>query len=326
MASPDPARAFEEDGFAILPGYLSPDDVGSALGELEAVFPTAAEFHDNVAPERNERFRDEFGGIVDFPFVSPELSLLAVHPRLVDLAHRLLGTKDLRVYSIEAWAKYTGAADYDQSLHRDYLNHSLLVPAPDQSPAQVEMFVYLCDVPAGLGPPSYVPVRHTRGLPALPNWYPQRPGVSDADRAPWDRRGLPHRDLPPRHGPGRAPRGPVHDPRQLPPGRRRLDHPARLDRRGQLRGLARLRGAGLAGPARAVRLPAAGAPLVEPRDARRAVPPLPRHRHQPVGHGVSLFGVGPSRSPMLASCCRSRGRPSACSSTSWRRRCGSGGS
>jgi hypothetical protein len=185
MASPDPARAFEEDGFAILPGYLSPDDVGSALGELEAVFPTAAEFHDNVAPERNERFRDEFGGIVDFPFVSPELSLLAVHPRLVDLAHRLLGTKDLRVYSIEAWAKYTGAADYDQSLHRDYLNHSLLVPAPDQSPAQVEMFVYLCDVPAGLGPPSYVPVRHTRGLPALPNWYPQRPGVSDAEHPDW---------------------------------------------------------------------------------------------------------------------------------------------
>jgi len=89
------------------------------------------------------------------------------------------------VYSIEAWAKYTGAADYDQSLHRDYLNHSLLVPAPDQAPAQVEMFVYLGDVPADLGPPSYVPVRHTRGLPALPNWYPIGPGVTDVGRHPY---------------------------------------------------------------------------------------------------------------------------------------------
>jgi hypothetical protein len=185
MARSDPARVFEEDGFAVLPGYLSPDDLGPALGELAAVFPTAAEFHDDVDPARNERFRDEFGGIVDFPFVSAELSLLSVHPRLVDLAQRLLGREDLRVYSIEAWAKYTGAADYDQSLHRDYLNHSLLVPAPDQPPAQVEMFVYLSDVPTELGPPSYVPVRHTRGLPALPNWYPIGPGVTDVEHPAW---------------------------------------------------------------------------------------------------------------------------------------------
>jgi len=185
MAAVDPASAFGEDGFAILPGYLTPDDMGPALRELAAVFPTADQFHDNVEPERNERFRDEFGGIVDFPFGSPELSLLAVHPRLVDLAEQLLGDEDLRVYSIEAWAKYTGAADYDQSHHRDYLNHSLLVPAPEQPPAQVEMFLYLCEVPAGLGPPSYVPVRHTRGLPALPNWYPKVEGTSDREHPDW---------------------------------------------------------------------------------------------------------------------------------------------
>jgi Phytanoyl-CoA dioxygenase (PhyH) len=185
MASRDPASTFEEDGFAILPGYLSPEDIGPALGELVAVFPTAAEFHDNVDPERNERFRDEFGGILDFPFASPELSLLAVHSRLFDLAEQLLGAVDLRVYSIEAWAKYTRAADYDQPHHRDYLNHSLLVPAPDQAPAQVEMFLYLSDVPAGLGPPSYVPARYTRGLPALPNWYPHRAGVTDAEHPDW---------------------------------------------------------------------------------------------------------------------------------------------
>ena len=83
VAAPDPATAFEEDGFAVLPGYLTSQDLGPAIDELAGVFPTAAEFHDDVDPERNERFRDEFGGIVDFPFASPELSLLAVHPRLV---------------------------------------------------------------------------------------------------------------------------------------------------------------------------------------------------------------------------------------------------
>src|SRR5438132_11112650 len=126
-----------------------------------------------------------FGGITNFPFTSVQLSLVSVHDRLIKLAADLLGTADLRVYSIEAWAKYTGAADYDQAHHRDYLNHSLLVPAPGQAATQVEMFLYLSDVPVELGPPSYVPLRLTEALPALPNWYPPRGGAEDANHPTW---------------------------------------------------------------------------------------------------------------------------------------------
>ena len=119
---------------------------------------------------RNERFNDELGGIDDFPFPSTALSLWAVHPMLTALAERLLRTRDLHVYSIEAWAKYTGAADYDQHLHRDYLGASLVVPSTDVRYGQVEMFVYLNDVPAELGPPAFVPLRHTADMPMIPNW------------------------------------------------------------------------------------------------------------------------------------------------------------
>jgi hypothetical protein len=185
MVSVEVARAFLEDGFVVLPGYLSRADIRAAQSRLAEVFPTGDEFHDDADHDRNERFRDEFGGIVDFPFGPVELSLLAVHERMIWLAEGLLGTDDVRVYSIEAWAKYTGAASYDQSHHRDYLNHSLLVPAPGQPPAQVEMFLYLSDVPAALGPPSYVALRHTRDLPALPNWYPPVGGVRDAEHPGW---------------------------------------------------------------------------------------------------------------------------------------------
>ncbi|MFC5289855.1 hypothetical protein ACFPM7_22605 [Actinokineospora guangxiensis] len=41
---------------------------------------------------------------------SPEVSLLAVHDALIRLAEVFLGTDDLRLYSAEAWARYTGAA------------------------------------------------------------------------------------------------------------------------------------------------------------------------------------------------------------------------
>jgi hypothetical protein len=145
------------------------------------VFPTADQFHDDIGSGRNRRFRDEFGGIVDFPFSSTELGLLSVHPALIDLSETLLGCEELRVYSIEAWAKFTGAADYEQHLHRDYLNHTVLTPAPSAHANQVEMFLYLVDVPPELGPPSYLPKSSASAMPALPNWYPRDDGVTDPD-------------------------------------------------------------------------------------------------------------------------------------------------
>ena len=128
MDGDEPGRAWRADGFAVLPGYLPPDELAPALAELGPMFPSAGGFHDRADPRYRRYLGDEFAGIDAFPFASPELSLLAVHDRLAGLAETLLGDPDLRIYSAEAWAKFTGAADYDQALHRDYLNHTVLVP------------------------------------------------------------------------------------------------------------------------------------------------------------------------------------------------------
>lgn len=170
-------RTWHEDGFVVLPAFLPEAELAPAVAELRMLFPTASEFHDNVDPDRNARFADEFGGIDNFPFGSVELSLLAVHRELVGLAAALLSTDALRVYSIEAWAKYTGAVNYDQHLHRDYLSQTLVVPSSDDRFQQVEMFLYLNNVPPELGPPSFVSRRFTRGRPAIPNWLPREDAV-----------------------------------------------------------------------------------------------------------------------------------------------------
>src|SRR5437660_6800585 len=106
MSPSEPTATWDRDGFVILPAYLSRDDLAPACAELAVIFPSADEFHDDADKARNARFRDEFAGITNFPFASTELSLLAVHDRLIELAQVLLGTGGLRVYSIEAWAKY----------------------------------------------------------------------------------------------------------------------------------------------------------------------------------------------------------------------------
>jgi hypothetical protein len=170
MRLTDATQAWHSEGFVFLPTYLSTDDLAPALDELDLCFPTAAGFHEGTDPRRQRFLDEEFNGIDTFPFAGVQLSLLAVHPRILDLVEALLGTDDVRLYSAEAWAKYTGAADYDQWLHRDFLNHTILVPTDLQ---QVELFVYLGDVPEDLGPPHLVPRARTAGLPLLPNWHPR---------------------------------------------------------------------------------------------------------------------------------------------------------
>ena len=176
----DAVRGWHEDGFVILPGFIPEDELKPALGELGLMFPTAEGFHDGSDPRRDRFVGDEFAGIDSFPFASTEVSLLAVHARLIGLARTLLAEQDVRLYGAETWAKYTGAADYDQNLHRDYLGHTILVPSDEPNCQQVEMFVFLTDVPEELGPPHLLSRTHTNDLPAKPNWYP-RGDVEDSE-------------------------------------------------------------------------------------------------------------------------------------------------
>jgi hypothetical protein len=169
------------DGFVILPGLLSADTLAPAMAELQTMFPSAAGFHDGTDERRGRYLGDEFEGIDEFPFKSVQLSLLAVCEPVIDLAKALLGSESLHMYSAEAWAKFTGAADYEQLLHRDYLNHTLVVPSDAPEFQQVEMFVYLVDVPEQLGPPHLVSRRYTGDLPAKPNWLPRSDIVDDDD-------------------------------------------------------------------------------------------------------------------------------------------------
>jgi hypothetical protein len=175
-------RSWIEDGFVVLPGYLSEDVVSPAVDELELMFPTADDFHDAVDPARNARFiGDEFNGIDSFPFTSLALCRVPVSPAIVFLAEALLGSEDIRLYSAEAWGKYEGAADYDQDLHRDYLNHTILAPSSAPEFRQLELFVFLSEVTPELGAPRMVRrTSITDALPAKPNFFPAR-AVNDND-------------------------------------------------------------------------------------------------------------------------------------------------
>jgi hypothetical protein len=63
-------------------------------------------------------------------------------------------------------AKYSdGSPDYDQLLHVDYANHTLVVPRAEVGYQHLETFVFLTDVTAETGATRFVSREHTMGIP-----------------------------------------------------------------------------------------------------------------------------------------------------------------
>jgi ectoine hydroxylase-related dioxygenase (phytanoyl-CoA dioxygenase family) len=160
---------FGRNGYVVLPAWLSTEALAPAQAELTLMFPSPQDYHGGKDPKRAARFaKGAFAGVDPFPYESVEWSLIGLSPPIVTLAEALLGTSAVRLYEGHNWAKYAGAADYEQELHRDFGNHTPVVPTADRGLAEVEMFVYIHDVPPECGPTRVVSQVHTRGLPIWP--------------------------------------------------------------------------------------------------------------------------------------------------------------
>lgn len=158
-----------EQGYTVVEGFLTPDELHKARDALWLHFPKPEDYFDDPAAPAHARYNgDQFGGVDEFPYRSWDLNRLAFHPDLVDAAERYLGTEDLHLYKVELWAKYAGAVDYEQPLHRDYGSHSLVVPRDDGRYQQLTTFVFLSDVTLEDGPTRIVPYDKGKDVPYTP--------------------------------------------------------------------------------------------------------------------------------------------------------------
>jgi len=168
-----------ERGFSLMEGFLAPDELEVAQDALWLHFPTPEEYFTD--PERHARYAtSQFAGVDEFPYKSSDLNRLPVHPDLVEAAERYLGTPELHLYKVELWAKYAGAINYDQPLHRDFGSHSLVVPRVDGRYQQMTTFIYLSDVTDGDGPTHIVPYDRGKDVPFTP-LYIGRGEMADAE-------------------------------------------------------------------------------------------------------------------------------------------------
>jgi hypothetical protein len=192
LARDDEVRAWQVDGWALLDGLVATDEIDAAVGDLWEMFPTPEQYHadpesyiarsliprptstgPHSAPASGPATRaEQFRWRAEFPFRgSGALSRLCVHPAIVDFAERALQAADLRLYQVQANAKYTGDANYEQPLHTDG-NHSLLTPRMEPPWWHVQVFLYLSDVKDGVAPTHIVSLRDSVGRPTTSRFMP----------------------------------------------------------------------------------------------------------------------------------------------------------
>jgi hypothetical protein len=154
-----------EVGFTRVEGFIPAAELAEAQDALWSIFPKPADYFND--PAVHAKFaKSQFAGIRHFPFNLPIFDRLCVLPDLVDVAERFLGSSEIDLYKIELWAKYAGAVDYDQPHHRDYGNHTLVVPHPERP--QLTTIMLLSDVTEADAPTCAVPLAHSRDIPTTP--------------------------------------------------------------------------------------------------------------------------------------------------------------
>lgn len=157
---------WHNEGFALIPGFFSVDEVAPIVRDYERLYGTHGE-GDGAAVDlkasgdqavQGEFRQKQFQNIHTLPYSgSIEMDLLSLHPALIAFARALLGVDNVHLYQSHTWAKFTGETDYDQAFHCDFGNHTLVVPSDDAALRSVDFIIYLTDVTDGHGALHYLP-------------------------------------------------------------------------------------------------------------------------------------------------------------------------
>ena len=151
-------------GFAVVEGFLDAETLKGAQEAMWGLYPTPEAYF--AAPDQHPQFSDsQFAGLRNFPYPDWALNRVPVYPDLIDAAERFLGASDLEIYKVELWAKYSGAVNYDQYHHRDYGNHTLVIPSRERRHTQMTTFILLSDVTELDGPTKLVPLDKSKEIP-----------------------------------------------------------------------------------------------------------------------------------------------------------------
>ena len=152
-------QLWAEDGAFIFDSLFTSEEVQAVHDDIKKIFKGKKGRKPiiNKAEDISITVPEQFLNFDNIPFnCSPALNLIGLHPQLMQIAKDALRTNDIRLYQSQAWAKFAGEADFDQSFHCDYGNHTLTVPSNNIRQNSITFLMYFSDVTEQHGPTHYV--------------------------------------------------------------------------------------------------------------------------------------------------------------------------
>tara|TARA_Y100001949_G_scaffold163313_1_gene157095 strand:+ start:129 stop:1082 length:954 start_codon:yes stop_codon:yes gene_type:complete len=181
-----------KEGAVVLPKFFEEKEILPVAADFKIIFPDGKASEESlnkkkpgqignklplqmVSKKMSKTTLDQFKHFENIPFdCSPALNLLCVHPALIEFARAVLQVEDIRLYQSQAWAKFTGEADFDQAFHCDFGNHTLTVPSVEECSNSVTFLIYFSDVSEEHGPTHYVNRSDSKKLGGIKKFLNQR--------------------------------------------------------------------------------------------------------------------------------------------------------
>ena len=160
---------WRQHGYVIV-RLLDDDQVKAAVENIHEYMPPWEEYarhprwYAESVASRTGRLRTH----ATFPFVGEALNASVLHPDLIGFAERVIGTDRLMLSHGQLGGKYAGTRDFEQSLHLDFGNNTLVCPKPDTQIVDLPAIIYYTDVTVDLSPTYVVSQEITRGKPTEP--------------------------------------------------------------------------------------------------------------------------------------------------------------
>ncbi len=168
------ADHYREHGYVAVPGFVDEEALAEVRREIALYAPDATELEER--PRRYAPLLREPGLLQwDFPFTGNVLNRISVDDELLAFAEQMLEVDDLLLMQSILWAKYAGTSNFDQELHVDYDENTLVYPRGDAGFDQILMLIYYTDITPDMGPTYIVPWED--GSPSVADdafWPPYR--------------------------------------------------------------------------------------------------------------------------------------------------------
>ena len=186
---------WRKEGAVVVPEFFNDKEIKDVTKDFEIIFP-GRKAEDKVLDKKKKgefgnkpplqlsdepmgkTTMDQFKNFENIPFdCSSSLNLIAVHPSLIEFSRSALKTNDVRLYQAQAWAKFTGEADFDQAFHCDFGNHTLTVPSQDECLNSITFIIYFTDVTEEHGPTHYVNRTDSNGFEGMRRFLKNREDI-----------------------------------------------------------------------------------------------------------------------------------------------------